>query len=73
MLKIKRYLKQVNQWNVIFYILIFLQLLDGWDSDTGYDWSSLWGAVLVWALYLLGYNALDRELEIKLRKVTKDD
>jgi hypothetical protein len=62
---IKQYFKYVNQWNVMFYTLVLLQLALGWEGDH-YDWGNVWGAGLVWALYMLGYNALDRELEIKL-------
>lgn len=65
--KIKTYLKYVNQWAVIFYVLVFLQLALGWEGDH-YDWSNVWGAGLVWALFMLGYNSLDRELEINLDK-----
>lgn len=61
----KQYFKYVNQWNVMFYTLVLLQLALGWEGDH-YDWGNIWGAGLVWALYMLGYNALDRELEIKL-------
>lgn len=67
MAKIKQYFKYVNLWNVIFYVLLFLQLLLGWEGDH-YDWSNISGAVLVWALYMIGYNSLDRELEINLDK-----
>ena len=63
--KINDYFKYVNQWNVIFYLLVFSQIALGWEHGK-YDWSNLWGVGLIWTLYLLGYNALDRELEIKL-------
>lgn len=63
----KQYFKHVNQWNVIFYVLVFLQLALGWEGDH-YDWANVWGAGLVWALFMLGYNSLDRELEINLNK-----
>lgn len=65
--KIKTYFKYVNQWNVIFYVLILLQLVLGWEGDH-YDWANVWGAGLVWALFLLGYNSMDRELDIMLQK-----
>jgi hypothetical protein len=61
----KNYFKYINQWNVMFYTLVLLQLALGWE-DGQYDWANVWGAGLVWVLYLLGYNALDRELEINL-------
>jgi hypothetical protein len=63
--KIKQYFKYVNQWSVIFWFLIISQLVLGWEHDH-YDWNNVWGAFVIWALYLLGYNSLDRELEIKL-------
>jgi len=62
---IKQYFKYVNQWNVIFYLLVFSQILLGWENGH-YDWGNLWGVGLIWTLYLLGYNSLDRELEINL-------
>ena len=65
--KIKSYFKYVNQWNVIFYVLVLLQLALGWEGDH-YDWANVWGAALVWALFLLGYNSAGRELEINLDK-----
>lgn len=63
--KIKQYFKYVNQWNVIFWVMVFLQLVLGWEGDH-YDWSNFSGVLLIWALYMIGYNSLDRELEIKL-------
>ena len=63
--KIKQYFKYVNQWNVIFWVMVFLQLVLGWEHDH-YDWSNISGVLLIWSLYLIGYNSLDRELEIKL-------
>lgn len=65
--KIKQYFKYVNQWNVIFWFLIISQLVLGWE-DGHYDWHNVWGAATIWVLYLLGYNSLDRELEINLDK-----
>lgn len=65
--KIKRYFKYVNQWNVIFYVLVLLQLALGWEGDH-YDWANVWGAGLVWVLFMLGYNSAGRELEINLNK-----
>ena len=64
--KIKQYFKSVNQWNVIFYTLILIQLWIGYVQDELLH--SLWGVGLIWALFLLGYNSLDRELEINLNK-----
>lgn len=64
---IKQYFKYVNQWDVIFYVMLFLQLVLGWEGDH-YDWNNISGALLIWALYMVGYNALDRELEINLDK-----
>ncbi len=64
---IKQYFKYVNQWDVIFYVMLFLQLVLGWEGDH-YDWNNISGALLIWALYMVGYNSLDRELEIKLDK-----
>lgn len=65
--KIKDYLKYVNQWNVIFYVMVFIQI---WSSYLTYDsvLHTLWGIGLIWALFMVGYNSLDRELEINLDK-----
>lgn len=63
----KKYFRYVNQWNVMFYALIILQLALGWEGDH-YDWSNIWGAGLIWVLFILGYNSLDRELEINLTR-----
>ena len=71
MTKIKNYFKYVNQWNVIFYVLVFLQLALGWEGEH-YDWSNIWGAALVWALYMIGYNSMDRELDIMLQKAREE-
>lgn len=59
--------KYVNQWNVIFYVLVFIQI---WDSYLTYDsvLHTLWAIGLIWALFMVGYNSLDRELEINLDK-----
>lgn len=51
----------------MFYTLIFLELCMGWENGQ-YDWSRLWGAFTIWALFLLGYNSLEREMNIKLTK-----
>lgn len=68
--KIKNYFKYVNQWNVIFYVLILIQLWAGYrDGDVLH---SLWGVGLVWAIYLVGYNSMDRELDIMLQKAKEE-
>ena len=69
--KFKSYFKYVNQWNVIFYVLVFLQLALGWEGDH-YDWANIWGCVLVWGLFMIGYNSLDRELKIMLDKAKEE-
>ena len=68
--KIKRYFKYVNQWNVIFYVLVLLQLALGWEGEQ-YDWANVWGAWQFWVLFMLGYNGAGRELEINLDKATE--
>lgn len=61
----------VNIWKVIMVGMVALQIYLGFEP-TGFDWSNISGAILIWALYMVGYNALDRELEIKLDKARKD-
>lgn len=68
--RIKSYLKYVNQWSVMFYALCFIQILTGVMSHDIID--SLWGVALIWVLYMLGYNSLDRELEIMLAKAREE-
>ena len=67
MTAVKQYFKYVNQWNVIFYTLILIQV---WASylEHNLGWHTVWSIGLVWALFMIGYNSLDRELEINLDK-----
>lgn len=65
---LKANLRYINQWDVIFYALILIQV---WASyiEGNLGWHTVWSIALVWALFMIGYNSLDRELEIKLNKV----
>lgn len=63
----KKYFKNVNQWNVIFYFLIINQIVLGVLRHEGI-WDIVLPCLTIWALFLLGYNSLDRELEINLNK-----
>ena len=62
---LKANLKYINQWDVIFYVLILIQI---WSSYLEHNLGlhTLWSIGLVWALFMLGYNSMDRELDIKL-------
>ena len=66
MKQIKERLQYVNQWNVILYVMTLSQLWVGYQTEGLLH--SLWGVGLIWALYMVGYNSLDRELEINLDK-----
>lgn len=68
--KFKSYFKYVNQWNVILYVLCLIQLWTGYVEGELYH--SLWGCALVWAIFLVGYNSLDRELKIMLDKAKEE-
>ena len=65
--KIKSYFKYVNQWDVMLYVLVLIQIWAGYIDNT-LGWSTLWSIGLVWGLFMIGYNSLDRELEINLDK-----
>ena len=69
--KIKNYFKYVNQWDVIFYVLILIQI---WSSYIEHNLGlhTLWSIGLVWALFMLGYNSLDRDLEINLDRALEE-
>lgn len=60
----------VNIWKVIMVTMVALQIYLGFEPS-GFDWSNISGAIMIWALYMVGYNALDRELEIKLDQARK--
>lgn len=68
--KIKNYFKYVNQWNVMLYVLCLIQLWTGYVEGEIYH--SLWGCALVWGLFMIGYNSLDRELKIMLDKAKEE-
>ena len=63
----KNYFKYVNQWNVCLYIMTLIQIWSSYvQGDLGLH--TLWSIGLVWGIFLVGYNSLDRELEIDLDK-----
>ena len=65
--KLKGYFKYVNQWNVCLYIMTLIQIWSSYvQGDLGLH--TLWSIGLVWGIFLVGYNSLDRELEIDLDK-----
>ena len=65
--KLKDYFKYVNQWNVCLYIMTLIQIWSSYvQGDLGLH--TLWSIGLVWGIFLVGYNSLDRELEIDLDK-----
>ena len=67
MKQIKDYLKYVNQWEVMLYALVLIQIWSSYiEGDLGLH--TLWSIGLVWGLFMIGYNSLDRELEINLDK-----
>lgn len=59
--------KYINTWNLLFYSLIALQLGLGIFRDDDIT-GALWSCAVIWCIFLLGYNSLDRELEINLDK-----
>lgn len=63
----KKYFKYVNQWSLLFWAFILLQVFFFVVRENDF-WETLWSCGILWAFYLLGYNSLDRELEIKLEK-----
>lgn len=63
----KDYFKYVNQWDVILYVLVLIQVCTSY-SEGNLGLHTLWSIGLVWALFMIGYNSLDRELEINLNK-----
>ena len=67
MKKFKEYFKYVNQWDVMLYVLVLIQI---WSSyiEGNLGLHTLWSIGLVWGLFMIGYNSLDRELEINLDK-----
>ena len=64
--KFKSYFKYVNQWDVMLYVLCLIQLYTGFVQHDLLH--ALWGCALVWGLFMIGYNSLDRELKIMLDK-----
>jgi len=68
--KIKQYFKYVNQWDVMLYVLCLIQLYSGYAQ--GDILHSLWGVGIVWALFMIGYNSLDRELKIMLDRAREE-
>jgi len=67
----KQYFKHVNQWNVIFWAFIIWQVATVLYNYSNFAdlFTGLMGCALIWAFFMLGYNSLDRELEINLDKV----
>ena len=64
---LKDYFKYVNQWNVCLYIMTLIQIWSSYvQGDLGLH--TLWSIGLVWGLFMVGYNSMDRELEIALDK-----
>lgn len=71
---IKEYFENVNGHVWFFYLLIGMQVVSGYTGNGEYEfWNTVKACLLLWALYLTGYNSLDRELEIKLNKALKDN
>ena len=63
----KGYFKYVNQWDVMLYVLVLIQVWTSY-SEGNLGLYTLWSIALVWGLFMVGYNSLDRELEINLDK-----
>jgi hypothetical protein len=66
--KIKSYFKYVNQWSLLFWGFVVLQIVLGIVRDHLF-WDTFWACALIWGLYMLGQNAYDRELEIRLDRI----
>ena len=63
----KKYFKHVNQWKVMFWLMFVNQIVLG--VLRGHDvWDIILPCFTLWALYMVGYLSLDRELEINLTK-----
>lgn len=56
----------INIWNIMLYVLLLIQIYSG--VTQGHILQSLWSVALIWAIFMIGYNSLDRELDIKLKK-----
>ena len=68
---LKDYFKYVNQWNVCLYIMTLIQIWSSYiEGDLGLH--TLWSIGLVWGIFLVGYNSLDRELEIRSEEHTSE-
>lgn len=70
---IKEYFENVNGNECLFYLILGIQIIGGYAGNGEYEfWNTFKGCVIIWAFYTMGYNSLDRELEIKLNKALKD-
>lgn len=67
----KKYFQYINMWAVVLYIMLVIQIYSGFVTDNGF-WSTLYSCFLVWALFMCGYNAKDRELEIDLNRALEN-
>lgn len=67
---IKAHLRYVNQWSLIFWAFIIWQAATVLYNYTNFMelFTGLMGCALIWAFFMLGYNSLDRELEIRLER-----
>ena len=63
----KKYFKYVNQWELMFWMLISSQLVLGIVRNEDIL-VNIWGCGLIWALFSIGRNSFDRDLEINLTR-----
>ena len=69
--KFKSYFKYVNQWSLLFWGFVVLQVI--FSVVRSHDiWETVWGIAILWGFYLCGYNSLDRELKIMLDKAREE-
>lgn len=69
-MKSKEYFVYVNFWTCLLYLLAFVQVYY-YFSEGRTLWDTVVSIVLLWALFMIGYNAHDRELEIDLDKAKR--
>ena len=69
----KQYFENVNGNAWLFYLIIGVQVVSGYAGNGEYEWwDTFKTCVTIWVFYAMGYNSLDRELEIKLNKALKE-
>lgn len=69
----KQYFENVNGNKCLFYLIIGMQVVSSYVGNGEYEfWNTFKTCLILWVFYTMGYNSLDRELEIKLNKALKE-